>query len=367
MINTVEPMQLTKLPEKPLVSVLMANYNYGEYIGEAIQSLINQTYPHWELIVVDDGSTDDSVEQVTQFSKREPRIKLIQKENEGVATALNVAFDNAQGEILCLLDSDDIFFPEKLDLTVRSFLDCSDAGLSVHKVLPIGSRHNIISYPIPAEIRGGYIAAEILANGGDAPLPPASGISVRREVAREFFPVPCHLRKGVDSYIRFCAAMLAPVSAIDRPLAFYRIHQHNLTAASRYSKHKNESLIGDHERLFEAYREFLGKGGVKLDGFDIQNSRGYQSLLFAKAIYERRKRPLLTNEVHIGWRKYAWSLLFILPSKLAQLLFELWWSDNLVKEYINKAILLLSSDYFIYKKSLRQALRGLQTSFLSYS
>jgi glycosyltransferase involved in cell wall biosynthesis len=80
-ILELRPMELPPLSENPLVSVLVANYNYARYIGDALESMIAQSYPHFELIVCDDGSSDDSCAVVERYVKRDRRIRLIRKEN----------------------------------------------------------------------------------------------------------------------------------------------------------------------------------------------------------------------------------------------------------------------------------------------
>lgn len=94
----------------PLVSIIMANYNYGEYIEEAIQSVLDQTYKNVEIIVVDDGSTDDSVERIKKYP-----VKLIQQENKGVSAARNTGVAQSEGEWLLFLDSDDKLVPTFLE------------------------------------------------------------------------------------------------------------------------------------------------------------------------------------------------------------------------------------------------------------
>ncbi len=103
------PLRLPALPAQPLVSELVATYNYGHFIGRALDSLLVQSYPHFEGMVCDDGSTDDSREVVARYAQRDARIRLLEKENGGVASALNMAYRACRGDIVCLLDADDFF------------------------------------------------------------------------------------------------------------------------------------------------------------------------------------------------------------------------------------------------------------------
>ncbi|MFW6016698.1 MAG: glycosyltransferase family 2 protein [bacterium] len=98
-----------------LVSIITPLYNSKEFIEETIQSVLNQSYREWEMIIVDDCSTDDSVQIVQEFIKKDDRIKLIQlNENSGTAIARNKGIKNAKGRYIAFLDSDDLWHPEKI-------------------------------------------------------------------------------------------------------------------------------------------------------------------------------------------------------------------------------------------------------------
>jgi teichuronic acid biosynthesis glycosyltransferase TuaG len=107
-------------PVKPsLVSVIMAVYNGEAFIEEAIRSVMAQTYPHWELMVVDDCSRDGTARIVSKLAKEDPRIKLIRRKvNGGLAEARNHGIAESQGRFIALLDSDDIWLPQKLAVQV---------------------------------------------------------------------------------------------------------------------------------------------------------------------------------------------------------------------------------------------------------
>lgn len=102
--------------EKPLVSVITPMYNGEKYLTEMIDSVINQTYSNWELVIVDDYSTDNSCKIVEEYVKQDSRIRLIkQKKNAGPAEARRVSIKNAKGKYIAFLDCDDIWMPEKLE------------------------------------------------------------------------------------------------------------------------------------------------------------------------------------------------------------------------------------------------------------
>lgn len=113
------------MSEKPLVSVLMPAYNQAEYVSEAIESLLTQTYTNWELAVVDDGSPDNVAEIVKKYTDSDPRIKFYHTENQGVSAARNFAAAHTSGELILPLDADDIFEPEYMELCVKKFTEDS--------------------------------------------------------------------------------------------------------------------------------------------------------------------------------------------------------------------------------------------------
>lgn len=102
---------------QPLVSIIILSYNYAHYIGQAIQSVLDQTYANWELVIIDDGSRDNSLEVIRSFT--DPRITVIELEtNRGACRAYNRAYEHCQGKYLGSLDADDYFLPDKLAVQV---------------------------------------------------------------------------------------------------------------------------------------------------------------------------------------------------------------------------------------------------------
>lgn len=110
--------------QQPLVSVITPAYNAARFIRETIESVRNQTYDHWEMIIVDDCSTDDTVAIVQSYVEKDKRIKLVQLEqNSGSGVARNRAMDEADGRFIAFLDSDDVWLPEKLTRQISFMLD----------------------------------------------------------------------------------------------------------------------------------------------------------------------------------------------------------------------------------------------------
>lgn len=106
-----------------LVSIIMPSYNTGGYIAQSIQSVLAQTYPNWELIIVDDCSTDNSDEVVAKYLSDSRIIYLKNEINSGAAVSRNRALKEAKGKWIAFLDSDDLWHPEKLEKQVRFMED----------------------------------------------------------------------------------------------------------------------------------------------------------------------------------------------------------------------------------------------------
>ena len=114
-----------------LVSIIMPSWNTGNFIGESIQSVLNQTYKNWELIIVDDCSTDNTDEIVASFN--EERIRYFRNDkNSGAALTRNRAIREARGEWVAFLDSDDLWMPKKLEYQIK-FMQKNDLVFSYHE------------------------------------------------------------------------------------------------------------------------------------------------------------------------------------------------------------------------------------------
>src|SRR6185369_2448604 len=103
-----------------LVSIVMPAYNAGKYIADSIESVLAQTYSDWELIVVDDGSTDDTASVVHDFMKRERRVRYVYQENGRLGKARNTGIRDSRGDLIAFLDSDDLWIETKLELQLRA-------------------------------------------------------------------------------------------------------------------------------------------------------------------------------------------------------------------------------------------------------
>lgn len=122
------------LTKTNLVSVIIPCYNYGAYIAETIASLQAQNYEHWEAIVVDDGSVDDTATRVTELAQKDARIFYVHQQNQGVSVARNTGLARARGEFVQFLDADDLLSASTLQAHIEHFRRCPCVDMSYAKL-----------------------------------------------------------------------------------------------------------------------------------------------------------------------------------------------------------------------------------------
>ncbi|MBD2778355.1 glycosyltransferase family 2 protein [Iningainema tapete] len=118
----------------PTFTIVIPAYNAAQYLPETLESVLAQTYENFEVLIINDGSTDNTVEIVEQYSQKDSRVKLISQINQGVAIARNTGIAMAQGEFIAFLDSDDLWYPDKLATHLEHFKSCSELGISFARV-----------------------------------------------------------------------------------------------------------------------------------------------------------------------------------------------------------------------------------------
>jgi glycosyltransferase involved in cell wall biosynthesis len=256
-----KPVSLGPLPDNPLVSVLTGNYNYASFLGEAIESVVAQTYTKFEMIVCDDGSTDKSVEVVEEYVKRDPRVRLIRQQNGGQASAWNTAYRESRGEIICFLDADDRYLPEKLKTVVEAFQSEPDSGFAgdrMHRIDIVGRRNGIL--PLTADPPSGWYGPFVLRFGV---CPPAlnfgSALSLRKEVSELIFPLPEVLRTCADTVIMTLGPLMTPIIGISAPLTEYRYHGRNAFNSSKIGLEFMDRSQDVQRKMWEISREYLRK------------------------------------------------------------------------------------------------------------
>jgi glycosyltransferase involved in cell wall biosynthesis len=138
------------------VSIITPLYNSEEFISETIESVLSQSYNNWEMIIADDCSTDNGINNVKKYQKEDQRIKLIQlKENSGAAVARNEGIKLANGKYIAFLDSDDLWHPEKLEKQI-SFMKENDYAFTYTNYQKISESGNLTDIIVESPSKLGY-------------------------------------------------------------------------------------------------------------------------------------------------------------------------------------------------------------------
>lgn len=208
----------------PLVSICINNYNYERYVGRAIESALAQVSARTQVIVVDDGSTDDSVSVIEQYV---PDITLVRQANGGHAAAMNAGFAHADGELVIFLDADDELDPS---CAARAVAGAAPGVSKVHWRLRLvdGQGAAFGENPAPgAKLAEGDVMAEVVRSGWYSTVP-TSGNCFSRSTLDALMPIPAaKLPMGGEAYLTLGAAFVGSIAVIDEPLTSYRVHANN--------------------------------------------------------------------------------------------------------------------------------------------
>ena len=221
----------------PKVSVIIPNYNYSQYLGEAIDSVLAQTVTDIEIIVVDDGSTDGSKELLDSFGDR---IRTVFQKNQGVSAARNHGVCISRGEFVAFLDADDLWLPGKIERQLALFADDAELGLAHVGVVDIdGSGNEILER---TDGRNGWISDELLRFEGPVVLGGGSGLVMPRRVFEETGGFDTRLSTSADWDLFYQVSLRYRVGFVPEVLLKYRIHTSNMHANIGAMEH--DMLIG---------------------------------------------------------------------------------------------------------------------------
>ena len=204
----------------PTVSVIIPTYNRALKLKEAIQSVLDQTYTDYEVIVVDDGSVDNTREVVNELKQRSDKLVYIYQENRERSAARNRGISVARGDYIAFLDSDDRFLPEKLSVQVRALENNRDFGMAYSSLVFIGENGEVLGSSGKARTRlSGWIYPELLFIKGTIII--TSGVMVRASVLSEIggFDEEMHICEDLDLWRRI--AKRYKVLQIEQPLSIY--------------------------------------------------------------------------------------------------------------------------------------------------
>ncbi|MDA9981756.1 glycosyltransferase [Gammaproteobacteria bacterium] len=241
------------------ITAIICNYNGGYYLKEAINSVLAQDLQPDRLIIVDDKSTDNSVDIILEFQRENPKlITLIQHEkNKGQAAGMNTALASSSGELLAFLDSDDIWFPGKLSALHDAYLANPDFGLYQHNLEVILNDENTGEFYMSAMTHGDVF--DLWKRFGTFPrFSPTSGLAIRKDICNKLYPIPEELTISADSYITRTAICLGSVVSVFEPLGGYRKHSAN----SVYGNTEHDAVKYFQHRVSPLLNQFYKSHGI---------------------------------------------------------------------------------------------------------
>jgi glycosyltransferase involved in cell wall biosynthesis len=254
------------MTQTPRASIIINNYNYGRFLAEAIDSALAQTYANTEVIVVDDGSTDNSREIIKQYGGR---CTAIEQENGGQGAAYNAGFAASRGDFVCFLDADDALHPSAMSQVATAFDDLRLVKVEWQMdVIDEHGRKNgsiVPEKPLPtADLR-----EQTISNGPFYDwwiTTPGSGACYRRTMLERVLPMPAEKnRHGADVYLTVLAPIFGNVERLTGAFGCYRQHENNNYFGRALTNNRLKDYLGRFDNYCSAVREQLSRQGVKVN------------------------------------------------------------------------------------------------------
>lgn len=291
------------------VDIIVPAYNAAKFLQAALESVVEQTFLDWRIILVDDGSTDETAQIAAVFKQRlGPKMLFLQQENHGLPAARNFAIQNSNAPFLALLDADDVWLPDRLEKSLPSFEDPT-IGLSYGFVSLIDAEGRIIRTQDPDEqLHEGAIAAAIYKRSVDLPCPT---ITFRRACLAKVGEFDESMRASEDRDLWLRIAMEYKVARIPKVIALYRISSGSMsTDIDRMSlaqfrfieKYRGNALFSRRD-----YRQALSS--VHRQRAEVLGNRGRVWTAFRSML-----RALVLDAGNRSNLRTAFSLLYHLPS-----------------------------------------------------
>lgn len=244
-----------------MVSVILTVFNGERFLKSAIESVLNQTYQEFELIVINDGSCDSSEAIVLSYSQTRGRIRYFSIKNGGVSRARNYGINIAQGEFIAFIDQDDIWLPNKLEQQVKILKDCRDIGLVSCYLNYIDSAGSLIG--VSKFLNSGYYNREKLLISNS--FGPPSSVMIRKDCIGFDFWFDETLSGPEDRDFWFRASAHCKCFLMKDSLVCYRMHANNAHKNIKSMMVNQQKFIKKHSKSFTIFSLLRSISFVYLD------------------------------------------------------------------------------------------------------
>ena len=228
----------------PKVDVIIPAYNAASFLPMALESVIAQTYSDWKIILIDDGSTDNTQDVVARYAGQlRSKLLYIRQANRGLPAARNAAIANCSAEFLALLDADDVWLPNRLEESLKRFEGRPDVGLSYGFISRIDAAGVVVdTFTNRSEFPEGHVAPQIYMRTMNLPCPT---VTFRRECVEAVGVFDESLQATEDRDLWLRIAQRYTVSLVPKVIAQYRMSPHGMTT--------------DPNRMLKAQLQFVRK------------------------------------------------------------------------------------------------------------
>lgn len=274
------------------VDIIVNNHNYGRFVGAAVDSALAQSHSRVRVIVVDDGSTDDSPEVLSSYGER---IELIFKDNGGQASALNAGFARSKGDVVIFLDADDVLFPGAAAQAAAAFTEGPNVVKVQYRMQVMDERGEltgVVKPPPHLPLPQGDLQRAEMVFPFDLVWLPTSGNAFRAEGLRRIMPIPeSEFHSCADWYLVHLTPLLGRVVSLEDVCAAYRVHGSN-----SYQLASARLDLG-HVRLAVLYSDVTRRTLERfIDELDLQ--RPYSRILSVSELSNRLVSIKLEPELH---------------------------------------------------------------------
>ena len=278
---------------QPLVSIVINNYNYDRFLAQAIDSALNQTYPHTEVIVVDDCSTDQSRQVIASYGDR--IIPVLHETNGKQGAAFNSGFARSQGDIILFLDADDYLYPQAIERIVAAWKPgIAKVHYRLNVVDAAGEPRGFAYPPVSKPLAQGEVWKTLLDVGTYNGVP-TSGNALSRSALSQVTPIAADYSTTSDDYLSVLIPLFGEVVAIEEPLGAYRLHDSNQWALTSVTSDRFHRFIRHDIQRCELLKEWGTRLGHQVPGNLYMRSFGRVWSRLASLRFDPKNHPILSD------------------------------------------------------------------------